>query len=88
MKIYEEKSLSDFTPWAGAVDMYNEVRDAGLLDTLEAILEDLSPDGMSETQINDLLWFEPDLIAEWLGLTDDEDDVETEDDDADLPMAA
>lgn len=28
------------------------------------------PDGMSETELNDLLWFEDDTIAEWLGFED------------------
>jgi len=31
------------------------------------ILEDMYPDGMSETQINDLFY----TIKEWLGITDE-----------------
>ena len=29
--------------------------------------EDLCPGGLSEAEINDLFWFEEDVIAEWLG---------------------
>ena len=28
------------------------------------------PEGMDETEINDLFWFEDDLIAQWLGYED------------------
>lgn len=41
-------------------------------DQVEAILEDLYPDGMTDTQINDLFWFEEDTIREWLDLPTEE----------------
>jgi len=37
------------------------------LDQIEQILEEINPEGLSETDINDLFWFEDELIAEWLG---------------------
>jgi hypothetical protein len=66
MKIYTEKSLHSFNFWAGAVERvkYLSLRN---LKTIEAILDELYPDGLSETEINDLFWFEEELIAEWLG---------------------
>ena len=83
MKIYAEKSLRDFEFWSGAKDTakylgYNE------LDLIESILEELYPEGMDETTINDIFWFEDDTIAEWLGYNnfeeimnrDNEDDEE------------
>lgn len=69
MKIYVENSLSNFDFWSGAKDTVKYLTDAEL-DTIEAILEDEYPDGMSETQINDLFWFEEDWIAEMLGYED------------------
>lgn len=71
MKIYKEESLSNFEFWSGAKDFaekltYNE------LDQIEAILTDTYPDGMDETQINDLFRFEPETICDWLGLDYDE----------------
>ena len=62
MKITKEISFSQFEPWSGAVDTYNLIVEAGKEDELEAILEDLYPDGLSDTELNDLLWFE----SEWL----------------------
>jgi hypothetical protein len=43
------------------------------LDQIEGILEDIYPDGITNTQLNDLFWFEPDTLAEWLGFEDWED---------------
>jgi hypothetical protein len=72
MKIYEEKSLANFEFWSGAKDTvkyltYDE------LEKIEAILEDAYPEGMSDTQINDIFWFEEDWIAEMLGYSDFEE---------------
>lgn len=69
MKFYYEKSLSDFEPWSGAVCRFNELTEDEL-DELENILEDLYPDGMEDTAVNDILWFEEDWIAEQLGYKD------------------
>lgn len=83
MKIYKEESLSNFEWWSGAVataDRIWEERGTEGWNELEAILEDAYPDGMDETELNDLLWFEPETIFEWLGIgnEEDEDDEEEE----------
>lgn len=75
MKIYAEKNLRDFEFWSGAKQNANELTDTQL-DEVETILEDLYPEGMEETQINDLFWFDFDTIKEWLGITDEEDEDE------------
>ena len=85
MKIYEEKSLRDFEFWSGAKDTVKYLTDEEL-DQIEAILEDAFPDGMEDTQINDLFWFDDDVIAEWLGYSDfeelmDRDNEEEEEED-------
>lgn len=68
MKIINEISLESFDAWSGAVNTLDRIRDAGLCNTLENILEDMYPDGMTDTELNDLLWFEPDTVYEWLGM--------------------
>lgn len=73
MKIYNE-GIENYKPWSGAVDFYNEIVDAGKLDYLEQVLEDIYPDGMSETELNDLLWFEEDTVRDWLDM--ENEDVE------------
>lgn len=69
MKIYTEDNLRHFEFWSGAKDTVKYLTDEEL-DTIESMLEDLYPDGMEDTEINDLFWFEDDMIAEWLGYDD------------------
>ena len=73
MKIYSEMNLSEFEAWSGATDTLDRIISEGKCDDLEAILEDLYPEGMDETELNDLLWFEPEEVFRWLGIkTEDE----------------
>lgn len=72
MQIYREESLRNFEFWSGAKENANELTGAQL-DEVESILEDMYPDGMDETEINDLFRFEFDTIKEWLGITDEEE---------------
>ena len=32
------------------------------------------PDGLSDTELNDLLWFEPEQIYDWLGIEEEEEE--------------
>ena len=84
MKIYSEQSLADFKFWSGAETtaqrIWEEQGSEGF-DQLEAILEDLYPDGIDETDLNDLLWFDADTVYEWLGIDDEEEEEDEEDDD-------
>ena len=72
MRIYEEKNLRDFEFWSGARETVNYLT-CDELDTIESLLEDIYPDGMEDTQINDIFWFEEDWIAEMLGYNDFEE---------------
>lgn len=70
MKIYTEKSLHNFEFWSGAKTTAETIWDKfgqEGFDTIESNLEMDYPDGMDETQINDLFWFEEDYIATLLG---------------------
>lgn len=78
MKIYTEKSLRNFEFWSGACDRVKYLTNEEL-DTIESILEDCNPDGMTETEINDFFWFEEDTIAEWLGYSNFDEIMEEED---------
>ena len=65
MRIYRDIPLTQFEFWAGGKDTVEELTDSEL-EQIEQILEEIYPEGMSEFEINDLFWFERDLIAEWL----------------------
>ncbi len=72
MKIYKECNLTDFEAWSGAEDTINELSYKEL-DQLQDMIEELHPDGIDETELNDFLRFEDDTIADWLGYADWED---------------
>ena len=76
MKIITEQSLADFKFWSGAettVQRIWEEQGSEGFEQLEAILEDLYPDGIDKTELNDLLWFDAETVYEWLGIGDDEE---------------
>lgn len=85
MKIISETCLGEFKFWSGAEDtaqrIWEEKGEEGW-EQLEAILEDLYPDGIDETELNDLLWFDAETVYEWLGIGE-ENEEEDEDEESD-----
>lgn len=73
MKITTEQSLSNFNFWSGAKYNAKELT-FSQLNEVESIIEDLYPDGIDETQLNDFFWFEFETIKEWLNITDEDED--------------
>lgn len=67
MKTFNEISLCSFEFWSGAKSHANLLT-LSELDNLEFILEDLYPEGISETTLNDIMWFDFDWVCECLGL--------------------
>ena len=76
MTITYDLDLNSFNAWSGAVDTLDRIQREGKCEELENILEDLYPDGMTETQLNDLLWFDSEQVYEWLGIRSEELDDE------------
>lgn len=76
MRIYKELDLTRFEPWSGAVDTYKAIEEADKLDELESLLEELYPDGIEETQLNDLLWFDDEWILYNLGISEEDEEEE------------
>ena len=71
MKITSEMSLKNFKAWSGAVDTLNKLIELDKCDELEFILDDLYPDGLTETELNDILWFDDEWIYETLGIEEE-----------------
>ena len=67
MTIKTEQSLRNFEFWSGAKSNA-EMMTAEELDSVENELEELYPDGMTDTEINDLFWFDFDYVCELIGL--------------------
>lgn len=79
MKVYQEMSIRDFEPWSGAVDTYDKIVANGKEDEFDSLIEEFYPDGVDETQLNDILWFDDEWVLESLGIYEDEDEEEEED---------
>ena len=82
MKIYSEINLRDFDAWSGGRDTLDRVIEAGKVEDLEAILEDIAQeDGWSDGKLNDLLWFDADQVFNWLDIDEEEEEEEEEEED-------
>ena len=80
MKYYVEENFSDFEPWSGAVSTWQRIMDEGKADKAERYLEEIEPeDGWTKTAINDLLWFDSDLVYKALGMRPDDCNKRTAD---------
>ena len=86
MTITYELDLNSFEAWSGAKDTLDRIQREGKCSLLEQILEDIYPDGMTETELNDLLWFEPETVYEWLGIRS-EGQIEKEIEEAEEELA-
>ena len=68
MTITYELDLNSFEAWSGAKETLERIQREGKCEELENVLEELYPDGMTETELNDLLWFDSETVYEWLGI--------------------
>lgn len=73
----KEENLRSLEFWSGAADTVKYLTDDEM-DTIETRLEDIYPDGIGETELNDLFWFDDDTIAEWIGYESFEQIMERE----------
>ena len=68
MTITYELDLNSFQAWSGAKETLERIQREGKCAELENVLEELYPDGITETELNDLLWFDSESVYEWLGI--------------------
>lgn len=61
---------ADFHPWSGAVSTWEDIQEANKVDEFDSLLDEFYPDGISDTQLNDLLWFESDWVFAQLNMND------------------
>ena len=76
MTIIEEKTLLDFEAWSGAIETKERIIEADLEEEFERLIDDCYPEGITSTQLNDILWFDSKWVYEALGMTDEEEDEE------------
>lgn len=66
MKVSKELDLTRFEFWSGAKDFADNLTPSEL-QNIEQQLEELYPDGIDETTVNDLFWFEDEFLCELIG---------------------
>ena len=67
-------NLDEFKFWSGAVDRYNEIMELGIESEVISIIEEQYPEGLSETELNDCVWFDfDDMIEEMKENLDEEE---------------
>ena len=72
MTIKTETNLRNFEAWSGAIETKKIILDAGLEEEFEILIDELYPEGLTDTELNDILWFDPDWILEALGIKEEE----------------
>lgn len=71
MEYVVNKNLFDFEFWSGAIHNAEKLtRDE--MEQVENILPDIFLETPTETQINDLFWFDFETVCEMIGLDPDE----------------
>ena len=68
MKVYEELNLKDFNAWSGAVVTKERIINEGKEQEFEELIEELYPNGIDVTELNDLLWLDQEYVLGTLGI--------------------
>ena len=68
MKIYYELNLSEVKTWGGATEVKNIIINEGLEEEFGSLIDELFPNGLSATELNDILWFDYEYIFNCLGI--------------------
>ena len=72
MKLHTETNLLNFEAWCGAKHTKATIIQNNKSDDFDCLIEELYPEGLSETTLNDLLWFDDAFIFEALGIKEEE----------------
>ena len=78
MKIVSEIGLEEFNAWSDAVTTKERIIEEGKEREFENLIEECYPEGLTDTELNDLLWFEDEWILDSLGIVDKEEEEEEE----------
>lgn len=76
--INDNLNLQNFDAWSGAKDTKETILKHNKERDFEYLIEELYPDGITETQLNDILWFDSEWIFESIGIDEDEEESEEE----------
>lgn len=73
--------IENFKCWSGAEYAYDAIIRNEKEAEFNAIIDDLYPEGIDETTLNDILWHDRDWVYDILGLDENGDPIEEDEDD-------
>lgn len=85
MKVTYEFDLREFKAWSGGAGTLEKIREfdlnhPGAMEAAQRYMEECFGGDASETEINDMLWFEDEAILDAIGYYDEADDDEEDED--------
>ena len=74
MIVLQEVEINEKSLWSGAIDTYKTVKEAGKLEELSNLLDEVFQEIPTLTAVNDLLRFDDDYVYSSLGIETEEDE--------------
>ena len=69
MKVINENlSITDFEAWSGAISTKETIIENNKENEFDSLIGELYPDGITDTNLNDLLWHDSYWCLEQLGI--------------------
>lgn len=78
MIIKKEMGLREFNTWSGATDTKDVILNNGKEDEFDDWISEMYSEGLTDTELNDILWFEDEHIYDILGIEEEEEEEEEE----------
>lgn len=72
MIIVQEMGIREFKAWSYATDTKNKIIECDRCEEFDSLIEELYPEGLTGTQLNDILWHDSDWVYETLGINEDD----------------
>lgn len=69
-------NFSDYEPWSEAINTYALINYYNKLEELDNLITECYPEGLTETELNDILWFDSEWVLSSLGIEVDNDELE------------
>ena len=74
MKIVNEITIANFKAWEGAVETVEVIVEHDMVEEFDMLMEEIYPEGLTPTELNDLLWFDSQWVYEALGMQVEEEE--------------
>lgn len=72
--IIENLSITDFDAWSGAKDTKQTIIDNDKENDFDNLIDELYPEGLTDVELNDLLWHDSDWVFDQLGISEEEEE--------------